>query len=1360
MAIAPSFGAQLNQFEVNLDAMSMFRALLRFAVVLSLGGGVFVGAFSGPVAAPGSWLGFATADAQGLTCDYPPEAAGTVGASACNPGFAGHVVLAKNLGGPGPDCPACDFPGGINAAIGSYFLAETDYPGAGPDPIVFRRYYNSRDSGTHAFGANWYGSYGRALTINSATSITVRRDDGRQFAFTYANGAWGSDGDVVGTLATVTSGGSTTGYTFTNAADETETYNTGGQLQSVRTRAGLVQTMGYNGGGQLTSITDAPGRQVTLTWNGNGQISQVKGPDGLYWTYSYDSSNRLISATNPASATRQYLYENTSFPTALTGLTDEDGNRWLTVAYNSSGWATSAQHAGGADLTAIDYTYYAGYGVVSVTNPLGAQIWHLFQAVDGSARDAQTAIVCWSCYFPWGTAANVYDANGNLTSAQDYDSETTTRSFDTTRNLETQRVTADGQTITTAWSPSFRLPTQISDPAHVYTFGYDGSGDLLTLSVAAAGGGSASQWSWTYNAGGLPATATDPDGDTTTFYYDPSGNMDGVRNALGQTTQITSHDVNGRPTAILDPNGVTTQLTWNFRGQLTGRTVGSQATTFSYDAAGNLVRRTNPDGSYLIYGYDQAHRLGSITDATGGAIQLNRDAMGNVTARTVVNAAGTTVWSHSWSYDGLGRLSYDTGANYDTSSYFSDLMGNLLFSFDPNWNQTNYTYDAGYRMTSATNGNIANAFNYDAVGRLTSVRDGRSLLTTFSYNALDERTATVSPDSGSSSISYTAAGDPLTVLDGNHHGMTYSYDALHRPTAALTNSGSRTTWSYDQAPGAIGYLTAMSDPGGTTQWTWDGYGHIASKTQTSANTTITTRWNWSAATGQLTGMTYPSGNVLSYGFDANGRISAITQTPAAGGSATTVIGNVTWIPFGPATSWTVTNAQAATVGVSAVTVSRTIDGDGRIRQVFAPYWVNTSSGWTQPALTLGYDPNGNINWLAQSFIVGQSLYYDAHNRLYQVNAGNTYQTFAYDKAGNRTAQTSFDGTNTTSLSYTYDSISNHLKSIGGARSETFTWDAAGNMLTHVFLNGSLSYLYNARNHMNSVVTSGSATLGLTMTYQFNGLGYRAIKNVPGSPPVVFDYDPWGHLIGRYNANIGAEETVYLGDTEVALMMPGAVYSAWPDQLGVPLALADTRGNIVWSWSHDVFGNGTASGSLTTYKQRLPGQYVDPETGIFYNYARDYDPVVGRYIEADPIGTAGGPNAYAYVGNNPATYSDPRGMQVQFAPPPGVDLGATCVEADRADPFGGVGVADPVPGRDALPFGQGAPLDVRLYGLNEAWVWAHQAALRSPAPQPLLCAPAVAGGAVARAPAVVPVLRFMPEAYAAQVRAGGTPGLHD
>ena len=69
----------------------------------------------------------------------------------------------------------------------------------------------------------------------------------------------------------------------------------------------------------------------------------------------------------------------------------------------------------------------------------------------------------------------------------------------------------------------------------------------------------------------------------------------------------------------------------------------------------------------------------------------------------------------------------------------------------------------------------------------------------------------------------------------------------------------------------------------------------------------------------------------------------------------------------------------------------------------------------------------------------------------------------------------------------------------------------------------------------------------------------------------------------------------------------------------------------------------AEGGFSASPLRFPGQYADTESGLAYNYFRDYDPALGRYIQSDPIGLGGGLNTYGYVEGNPLRYHDPNGL---------------------------------------------------------------------------------------------------------------------
>lgn len=113
--------------------------------------------------------------------------------------------------------------------------------------------------------------------------------------------------------------------------------------------------------------------------------------------------------------------------------------------------------------------------------------------------------------------------------------------------------------------------------------------------------------------------------------------------------------------------------------------------------------------------------------------------------------------------------------------------------------------------------------------------------------------------------------------------------------------------------------------------------------------------------------------------------------------------------------------------------------------------------------------------------------------------------------------------------------------------------------------------------------------------------------------------------------------------------PGSAtaYFIHTDQLNTPRAITDGSGNLVWQWDGDPFGKDVpneqpAAQPAFTFNQRFPGQQFDRESNLHYNYFRDYDPALGRYIQSDPIGLKGGVNTYGYVGGNPVSRIDPTG----------------------------------------------------------------------------------------------------------------------
>ena len=90
-------------------------------------------------------------------------------------------------------------------------------------------------------------------------------------------------------------------------------------------------------------------------------------------------------------------------------------------------------------------------------------------------------------------------------------------------------------------------------------------------------------------------------------------------------------------------------------------------------------------------------------------------------------------------------------------------------------------------------------------------------------------------------------------------------------------------------------------------------------------------------------------------------------------------------------------------------------------------------------------------------------------------------------------------------------------------------------------------------------------------------------------------------------------------------------------------VTDQSQAVVWQTEQTPFGEVIQTTGTLAQPLRFPGQYADPETGYSYNYFRDYDPSVGRYVQSDPIGLLGGPNTYGYVDQNPWINTDQFGL---------------------------------------------------------------------------------------------------------------------
>ncbi|MEP4189703.1 MAG: RHS repeat-associated core domain-containing protein [Sneathiella sp.] len=142
-------------------------------------------------------------------------------------------------------------------------------------------------------------------------------------------------------------------------------------------------------------------------------------------------------------------------------------------------------------------------------------------------------------------------------------------------------------------------------------------------------------------------------------------------------------------------------------------------------------------------------------------------------------------------------------------------------------------------------------------------------------------------------------------------------------------------------------------------------------------------------------------------------------------------------------------------------------------------------------------------------------------------------------------------------------------------------------------------------------------------------------------------------LGEFELAPGASHKIVLShDSLDGLMVAGAVKLVsndgesvtyvHSDHLGAPTLMTDQSRSVVWDRTQLPFGSEDSLTGSAANDNRFPGQREELETGLHYNYFRDYDPTTGRYLQSDPIGLEGGINTYGYVNGNPVNYVDPKG----------------------------------------------------------------------------------------------------------------------
>lgn len=762
----------------------------------------------------------------------------------------------------------------------------------------------------------------------------------------------------------------------------------------------------------------------------------------------------------------------------------------------------------------------------------------------------------------------------------------------------------------------------------------------------------------TFDAKGNTLTITDALSHTTTFTHDPVFNlMTSVTDALSGVTTF-SRDAKGNLISITNALGKVTPFTYDSFGN--GLTVANplgHTTTATYDTHGNILTRSDPLGNITSFTYNGVGEVLTLTDPRSNITQYTRDAgglstsvadpLGNVTSYeydgnrqlTKVTEPGNLITQYV--YNGVGKLTQviDPLGNqtlhvHDTKNFIHLGNTNLTQATDANSHGTANTYDVLGRLLSTTdaNGGVT-SYAYDAGDRLLTVADANGNITSYEYDPVDQVKKTIYPDGTFHAVAYDGVGNMISGTTRKGDEINYGYDVLNRLTS---KSYRNTVYTYDDADRLIQVTDVLS--ANPTVYVYDNASRLLN---------VTDPWGRVVAyeydaTRNRTKLTYPDATSLTYLYDANSRMTQIYDV-AANESYTF--------------TYNVNDRRTQLTYPNGVTSSYTYDNTHRLTSLVNKDPVNVVlSQFT-------YTHDGVGNRLTRNTSGGLDSYtYDSIDRVTSVSytGGSRVVDYTLDVVGNRISMV--EGAST--VAYSVNNL-NQYTTVGGV---PYTYDTNGSLSS----DGTRIFSYDVENRLTQV------SIGLTVVANEYDFSDRRIRQMVGGvwthfvydgDEVIVDLDGSGNVLRKYIYGPNIDELL-------ALKTSTATHYLTRDGLNSVSEATDSNGNKAESYTYDIYGAASMFDGLgnpmiasaINNRYLYIGREWEPQTGLYYYRARHYDPLLGRFLQPDPIGYIDGLNLYEYAHSSPGNIIDPFGSEgVPPVGPAGSGAGPSGVGPDGLPP---------------------------------------------------------------------------------------------
>jgi RHS repeat-associated protein len=632
---------------------------------------------------------------------------------------------------------------------------------------------------------------------------------------------------------------------------------------------------------------------------------------------------------------------------------------------------------------------------------------------------------------------------------------------------------------------------------------------------------------------------TDFNGNITTYTRDQRGLELSLTEAVGtaqaRTITTTWHPVYHLPLSITEPRRAIT-FSYDARGNLLKKSLSSGASsttwTYTYSAKGQVLTAQDPLGHSTGFTYDAKGDLAAITDA-----------LGHVTRITMYNADGLPLviqdpngFVTTLVYDARGRPTSRVVGTEVTGYTYGKGGGPIRVTF-PDKSYLAYSYDAAHRLTGITDalgdrivytldpvGNLlteqvfdpsnhlakTRSYAYDKLNRVAREIGALGQTTIYGYDNDGNLTSVADPLGNKTSNAYDALNRLVQATDPNNGVTRYGYDSSDRMTSVTDPRNLTTSYAYD----ALGDLTAVVSPDtGMTLNSYDAAGNMISSTDARGKKT-----NYAYdALNRRTKVTFADGKAVSYTYDQGlneiGRLSAMSDPSGTTAWSFDQYGRVT--------------QKTQKTGKISLTTKTAYDSGGRVAAITYPsgrkltYSYDAKSGRLAGIQAEGktlvynaaYQPFGPVD----IWVMGNGLAYlrgfDQDGRISELTFGQTpgdVLTLAYDAAGRITGITE---TLANSKTFGYDALDRLTNYASGTTTQIYNYDADGNRIKLTTDTGTFNYAYSPANNRLTGVTGPAPQ---TNTYDAAG-------NLTGDGTHTYTYDARGRLS---QASTGPAQTQY------------------------------------------------------------------------------------------------------------------------------------------------------------------------------------------------------------------------------------------